>query len=433
MSHQPPAVHYRSVEVWQDEAPFPAARTVRPGVTAALVCAMFLLLLFLAQVGGLGAALAMGLAGVLAVIERRKLHRLLLGGRALVLVIPLLCLASALWSEDAGVTFRYGVEMLATVVAGLVLSLSDRPGEVLVGVFVAFAIYAATALVFGHTMGVGTRWQAFTGLNQGKNYMAEIAATGALFSLTVPALALQSGRPIWIALALAALPVLALQLFILSAARSAGAMVALGVGVGLLALLLTVSRLPKAWRWSVTGFGGIFLLLTGLFRNQLAAQISEAAVQAFHKDPTLTGRTYLWYRAQMMIDEKPVLGHGFYVFWRWGNPDAEGLWQYAGIDSRSGFNFHNTGIETLMQFGWSGAVILAVTLTAAAIALVCRFAVRPTVVTAVWLSLCGFELVRSFYESIGPMPFYFSNVLLAAALGSAFRPATTASAEGFAR
>jgi hypothetical protein len=38
-----------------------------------------------------------------------------------------------------------------------------------------------------------------------------------------------------------------------------------------------------------------------------------------------------------------------------------------------------------------------------------------------WLALAAFELVRTFYESIGPAPFYFSNILLITAFGSAFR------------
>src|SRR5262249_45389808 len=148
--------------------------------------------------------------------------------------------------------------------------------------------------------------------------------------------------------------------------------------------------------------------------------LSEYTLKAFDKDPTLTGRTYLWYRAHQMIAEKPWLGHGYAAFWRQGNPDAEGLWAFGGITDRAGFNFHNTGVELLMQFGWCGAVVMAgVVLTGAAL-LVRRFILRPEPLMCLWLALVAFELIRTFYESIGPSPFYFSNVLLAAALGSAF-------------
>jgi exopolysaccharide production protein ExoQ len=122
-----------------------------------------------------------------------------------------------------------------------------------------------------------------------------------------------------------------------------------------------------------------------------------------------------------MIAEKPLLGHGFQAFWRQGNADAEGLWRFAGIDGRTGFNFHNTGVELLMQFGWLGALFVGAVAAAGVVLLVRRFVVRPDTMTCFWLAFVAFELVRTFYETIAPIPFYFSNILLAAAFASAFR------------
>ena len=65
-----------------------------------------------------------------------------------------------------------------------------------------------------------------------------------------------------------------------------------------------------------------------------------------------------------------------------------------------------------MQFGWCGAVVVA--LLGAAL-LVRRFVPKPDVVTCLWLALVAFEMTRTCYESILPIPFYFSNILLAAA------------------
>jgi hypothetical protein len=58
---------------------------------------------------------------------------------------------------------------------------------------------------------------------------------------------------------------------------------------------------------------------------------------------------------------------------------------------------------------------------AGAALLVRRFLIRPDAMTCAWLALVAFEVIRTGYESIGPTPFYFSNVLMITAFASAFR------------
>jgi exopolysaccharide production protein ExoQ len=393
-----------------------------PGATGVIVFVMFLCLLFLLQLGGAGAAGGMVMAGGLAVLNRRRLGAVL-GARAFLFLIPALCLLSALWSEAPGASLWYGVEMTATVAAALVLSVADRRTEMLAGLAAAFAVYAGISLVFGHTAGAGTQWAAFSGLNGGKNFMAELASTGVLCSAGFVAAAAAQRRIAWAPAIVAAVLAAMVELYILILAKSAGAIIALGVGGAILAALLVVSRFSAAWRTTVVGTVGLIVALVAIFHEVVAKEVSSFALKAFDKDPTLTGRTYLWYRADKMIAEKPLLGHGYNAFWREGNPDAEGLWRFGGIDNKSGFNFHNTGVEVLMQFGWVGAVLLAAVVLIGVLFLVGRYVRRPDALTCFWLALAAFELTRTFYESIGPMPFYFSNILIIAALGSAFHAA----------
>src|SRR5207244_2815073 len=101
---------------------------------------------------------------------------------------------------------------------------------------------------------------------------------------------------------------------------------------------------------------------------------------------TLTGRSYLWYRAADFIRERPLLGHGFEAFWVQGNIDAEGLWQYGKITTRGGFNFHNTVIELLVHFGWIGALLTLAVFAIAACALIRRALARPDAAGAFYLS-----------------------------------------------
>jgi exopolysaccharide production protein ExoQ len=143
------------------------------------------------------------------------------------------------------------------------------------------------------------------------------------------------------------------------------------------------------------------------------------AMALFDKDPTLTGRTYLWQRAADFIAEKPVLGTGFNAFWVQGNPDAEGMWRFAGIGDRMGFNFHNTGIELLVNIGWLGVILCIIVAAVSAVLLLRRVMTRPTLATAFWFSILIYEFVRMPLEAIGMAPFAHPTVLLFTGFGVA--------------
>jgi exopolysaccharide production protein ExoQ len=198
-------------------------------------------------------------------------------------------------------------------------------------------------------------------------------------------------------------------------ARSAGAVLALSVASAALLGLVALSALPRPGR-----IGAITLLLVcvGVFAagvRDIGGMLLGLGEQMFDKDPTLTGRTYLWYRANDLIAEKPMLGRGFYAFWRQGNTDAEGLWQYAGILGRSGFNFHNTLVELMVQLGIVGAVVFCLVGLIGLLGLVRQMIARPTLPMCFWGAYMLYVLVRAPIEAVGYAPFYFSTCLLFAA------------------
>ena len=116
------------------------------------------------------------------------------------------------------------------------------------------------------------------------------------------------------------------------------------------------------------------------------SSLVEDSMTLFEKDPTLTGRTYLWQRAADFIAEKPALGAGFNAFWVQGNPDAEGMWRFAGITERMGFSFHNTLIEWLVNIGWVGVSLLTIVAIVSTILMVRRVMTRPTLALCFWLT-----------------------------------------------
>ena len=258
---------------------------------------------------------------------------------------------------------------------------------------------------------------AFSRLTDSKNLMADIASTGLIVSLATIFLSVRARDWPWIAIgAVAAL----LELYCVAAARSAGAILGLVLGLApllVLSPLVAASRAVRAW---LTSTVAVVLLVIGLNYRVIAEAMINLGASLFDKDATLTGRTYLWYRAFDLIREKPVLGRGYFSFWLQGNIDAEGPWRYAGIVERSGFNFHNTLVDLLVTVGWLGAMVLIATVLIGSVALVRRFVDRPSLALVFWISILLYELSRTPIETLGIQPFYFSTTLVFGALGAAF-------------
>lgn len=379
---------------------------------------LFLPLLFIAQLQTLGAVALVAAIPAYAWVRRERLLRTM-WPRMFLFIAPAFALFSVVWSEAPKETFKLAIELGLTVLAGLLLSSARDQGAVLKGLALAFFGYVAASIAFGGTVavGVGAGGYAFSGLSGSKNLLGDIASAGMIVSVAVAMLAIKHRQILWLAIAGAAMM---LDLYVVLAARSAGALLGLGMGVSaMLALspLLVVGKWVRAW---LTAAVALCVLAAGLSYRWLAQTMIEVGAQVFDKDPTLTGRTYLWYRAADLIQEKPVLGRGYYAFWQQGNMDAEGLWRYFGIEERGGFTFHNTAVELLVTVGWAGLIVFAAVAVIGVLALIKRFVERPSIALLCWMSLLLYMLARTPIETIGVAPFYFSTVLAFGALGAGF-------------
>ena len=274
-------------------------------------------------------------------------------------------------------------------------------------------------------IGVGAGGEAFSGLTSSKNLLGDIASTGLIVSMATLVMAARHRRWEWLAVGAVAV---GLDLFTVVATRSAGAMMGLGMGLAAMLALTPLVYAGKVLRGWVTCAVALCLLVGGAFSRTLSAALIDLGANLFDKDPTLTGRTYLWYRAADLIQEKPLLGRGYYAFWRQGNLDAEGLWRYFGIDNRGGFTFHNTLVDILVTLGWLGAAVILAVVAVGMVALIRRFVTRPSLTLVFWIGIFLYQLVRTPIETIGLAPFYFSTVLAFAALGAAFRRSRPAGA-----
>jgi exopolysaccharide production protein ExoQ len=393
----------------------------------AFAFALFLAMLFIAQLGTIGGAIVAALTPIYVYVRRERLLRVM-APRAFLFAIPAFAYVSVLWSQAPGATLRAATELLLTITAGLLLSSARSQVAVLRGLAGAFFVYIVVALAFGGrvAIGVGIGGDAFSGLSASKNLLADIASSGLIVSTVVGMMALQRRNWFWALLAVFAI---ALDLYAVIGARSAGALLGLGMGVAAMLALTPLVYAGKAIRGLVTSIVAVLLLAGGLSYRWLATNMIEMGATLFDKDPTLTGRTYLWYRADDLIREKPMLGRGYNAFWQQGNTDAEGLWQYFGIYNRSGFTFHNTLVDVLVTMGWIGAGVFVATMLIGVVTLIRRFVMRPNLSQVFWISILLYQLARTPIETIGVAPFYFSTALCFAALGASFGRVKTAPAD----
>jgi len=393
------------------------------GVFEALAAfAILLPLLFVPQLTTAGPA--MSFAAVLGYgwIRRREAVAIFARRWAL-LLIPAYALASLIWSDHPDVTLKHALELVMTVAGGLLMSASRRPAALLAGACGAFGLYLLVSLTLGHSVTVGSAMSggetAFTGLNEGKNLLGMTAALGALLSVFLLTCSLR--RRFWAGV-IAALGLAAIGVLMVYLSRSAGAVIAFTLAAATLLVVASLGAFRPRNRGVVCAVLALLLLAGGMFGYAFANSVTAEALNLFHKDPTLTGRSYLWYRAMDFVRERPMFGRGFEAFWVQGDLDAEGIWQYAHVGTRMGFNFHNTLIELLIHFGWVGAVLTLAVFLFALLRLMRRAVREPSLVAAFYLGLVVFQLSRTPFESLMPASVDFETTLLMAALGFGFEP-----------
>jgi exopolysaccharide production protein ExoQ len=213
---------------------------------------------------------------------------------------------------------------------------------------------------------------------------------------------------------------LAAELNAIVMSQSAGAMIAAFAGCMVMALLLVMGRVgPVGRAWLL-----IMLFLTALLALTIYTVAGDALMQTmmalFKKDPTLTGRQYLWARSEDIIAGHTMLGLGYSAFWVEGNIDAEGLLTWARIPARTGFNFHNTVIANLVEVGYVGLIVLEIAVAIGTVGLLIRCLRYGEKTVACWLAILAYEFSRVPFEALGPLPFYHTTVLVWVALGMAW-------------
>ncbi len=366
-----------------------------------------LALAFTALIGTFAALAFIVAALLLIAVEPAQASRALLRFLPL-LLIALLAMASTMWSDSPPRTLRAAIQLLLTMAAAVLVAqrLDDKKLiAILFAGFTAICLLAVPYIPSAIARGIPL-FEPFSSKNM-LGFAAHL-----MFALGLAILFDRQQFGLVRAVTILALPFSLLLVFL---SRSAGALVSVAITLIIFLPLLALQRLQLRWRIGVTMLLVALLGVALTVQPQIEAFITTIRGDVLNKDATLTGRTYLWEFAGRVADERPLLGHGYSAFWRQGNIDAEGLWRWGGIASRTGFNFHNMFVEMRVDLGLVGAVLLIATCLVIGLASVVKFLRQPSVPIAFFLGLLAVFYARSFGESVLIAPFGITTALWIAA------------------
>lgn len=259
------------------------------------------------------------------------------------------CVLSVLWSDYPGISLRHGLQLAFTVLFATAIAARMPPLVLLKALAVSFLVACAASLASGRARADG---EGFLGIYASKNAMA--AASSILLLIGLCLIVDRRLPPHWRVLGAASV---GLGGLLLVRANSVGAAATMVVVSAVLVMLLALRRLSGAQRLvagalSVLAVAGAGLVLMANFDG-----VAMMFLDATGKDMSLTGRTDLWQVALDEIAARPWLGAGYQAVWVPGNPIAEMLWTDFGVESRTGFHFHNAYLSNAVEIGLVGVLL----------------------------------------------------------------------------
>lgn len=322
-----------------------------------------------------------------------------------VLALPALAMVSTLWSPTPQLTLRAALQVLITITAAILIARRLSSHRMMLCLFVGYLFTCLlilpsvpASLVRGNPL-----YSSFLGSKNQVGFAAHM--------LLAVSFALLVDRKQVSIVRLSALASLPLGILILLVSKSGGALTSLLITALTFPPLFLLTRVRPTFRAGFLVIALIGLFLTLVFFPAVEAALTDFRLNVLKKDATLTGRTHLWDVASQISEKNPWLGEGYASFWRRGNLDAEGLWRWGGIASRSGFNFHNAFVEIRVDLGWVGLSLMIAMYVSIAFVGITRLFIKPSTPMAFLLSLLAVLYARSFTEEGLVAPFSVLTVL----------------------
>jgi exopolysaccharide production protein ExoQ len=324
-----------------------------------------------------------------------------------IFAFTIVCFLSSFWSAAPATSLRTAIQYFTHVVCALIAMRVLAAETLSRGAMIGSAIVLLYSLVAGsyHYDPLDGSY-SFVGAFSSKNQLGLYASLGVLFSFTTCFIFRARGS--WLVVSVC---ISLLSAYCLFASQSATSVItALAVIAAGGALQLAGFLAPK--QRQIIFLAGLVAVFAGA-ALALQSGAMDAVLGVFGKDSTLTGRTYLWQQGLAAAGEAPWFGVGYQGYWIPGFPDAERLWDDFFIASRSGFHFHNTYIEAVVETGLLGTLLLVLVLLRPFFGHLRRLIVSHRSPEASLLFLIvALLVVRSFVEIDIMHPYHVGSFLL---------------------
>jgi exopolysaccharide production protein ExoQ len=378
------------------------------------------LLFFLMSTEGIGGAafvvIEFGLVGLLVATHPKTFLDTVLRWWPLMLT-PMLAVASTLWSPVPDISLRYSAQLLFTVFTG-VFSARLMPPRRWVCTFMLSLLMFCVISILSRREGQSDVGMVLIGLAGSKNSMSAFGQMLLIASIAVMLMGVD--RPLRL-LAMAAAPVGAFIVVITNSATAA--IFALG-GAAMIAILWFARRMTPGGRLATVVMCALVLAPLIFLAPEISAIRDHILYDTLNKDPTLTGRTLLWARADDLIAHKPFLGYGYQSIWMGDSFDTIGLKRLTGITDGRLFHFHNTFRQIAVDTGLAGMAIFAVTLIVTLLKFIAQTLLRPTGATSYFFVTFLLSCMQAFTDTV-MQPFLMGTVILYACCTYAqWRPET---------
>lgn len=341
--------------------------------------------------GPIGVAIQLGCTGLLtlylAIYQPRKLLSLFKWWP--IMLLPLMAFASAAWSVAPNVSARYGMQLVLTAYIGLLAARSLTAKQFVAMLYCAIASVCVLSLFAGR-YGSAQTGVVMIGLFGSKNEMAYAAQLLLTASLAV---VIDRSQPN--PLRLSTLPMFLLSIAVLVTGSAAGAVMTAIGGSAVILGMSTLHLFRPRGRLVVILAMLVMIPPFVLVRDQIVAQANVFVQDVLHRDTTLSGRTYLWARADELIRERPVIGHGYRAIFVGNTVEGQGILRWASqIDGRA-FHFHSSYREVAVDLGFIGLFLFCSMLIATLFGLLRAVFLHPTAPYALLTSIFAVILAKT--------------------------------------
>ncbi|MEP7453572.1 O-antigen ligase [Phyllobacterium sp. SB3] len=319
----------------------------------------------------------------------------------------ILAILSFAWSAAPSVTIRAGIQYGTTIICALIASRTVSTSSFMRGMTIGVATVLLYSLAFGEFQYDeldGT--YDFVGAFSSKNQLGFFASLGVYFAFGSFFIMRASRK--WRIISLIGGT---LAVYCLLYSSSATSIIATAATI-VISLTLGFSLLFPP-RYRKVFFSVLLIVAIAGAGIALNSGVLDVILGAFGKDTTLTGRTYLWQEGLRAFQTSPLLGIGYQAYWVQGFSEAERLWDEFYIANRSGFHFHNTYIEVLVELGYVGLVLIGTILAVVVFGNLRRLLIYPRAHSAHLLfGVSILLLIRSFFEIDFMQPYTIGSFLL---------------------